>query len=162
VRLIVTTKPGLRLGRFDQWLSVKTNIPDAELLRIPIIGRVIGNISIHGRLWNEDQAVLRLGRVKSSEGAKAPLNVVIRGEGAENVKLTVDSCDPPELVARLGEPKRLKETLVHVPLVIEIPPGTPPMARLEIDQHDEAWVVLKTNQPDVPEMVLGVRFAVER
>ena len=49
-----------------------------------------------------------------------------------------------------------------MPLVIEIPPGTPPMARLDIDQHDEARVVLKTNQPDMPEMVLGVRFAVER
>ena len=56
----------------------------------------------------------------------------------------------------------MKDTLIHVPLVIEIPPGTPPMARLDIDQHDEARVVLKTNHPDVPEMVLGVRFAVER
>ena len=30
VRVRVTTKPGLRLGRFDQWLAVTTNIPDAE------------------------------------------------------------------------------------------------------------------------------------
>jgi len=161
-RVRVTTKPGLRMGRFDQWLAVSTNIPDAEQMKIPVIGRVIGNISIHGRLWNEDQGVLRLGRVKSAEGASAPLNVVIRGPGADQVKLSVTSVDPPELVAKLGEPKRVKGELVHVPLVIEIPPGTPPMARLDIDQHDEAYVVLETTLPDVPEIVLGVRFAVER
>lgn len=162
VRVRVTAKPGLRLGRFDQWLAVSTNIPDAERINIPIVGRVVGNISIHGRMWNEDQAVLRLGRVKSSEGVTAPLNIVIRGEDAESVELSVVSVDPPELVAKLGEPKKVKDMLVHVPLVIEIPPGTPPMARLDIDQHDEARVVLKTNHPDIPEMVLGIRFAVER
>ena len=150
VRVRVTTKPGLRMGRFDQWLAVSTNIPDAEKIKIPVIGRVIGNISIHGRMWNEDQGVLRLGRVKSSEGASAPLNVVIRGPGADHVKLSVASVDPPELVAKLGEPKRIKDELVHVPLVIEIPPGTPPMARLDIDQHDEARVVLKTTIPTCP------------
>jgi hypothetical protein len=162
VRVRVTTKPGLRLGRFDQWLAVTTNIPDAEQIKIPVVGRVVGNISIHGRMWNEDQGVLRLGRVKSSEGVQSPLNVVIRGEGADKVTLSIASVDPPELMAKLGEPKKVKDTLIHVPLLIELPPGTPPMARLDIDQHDEARVVLKTNHPDVPEMVLGVRFVVER
>jgi hypothetical protein len=162
VRLRLTSKPGLRLGRFDQWLAVSTNIPDAEQIKIPVVGRVVGNISIYGRMWNEDQGVLRLGRVKSSEGVKAPLTVVIRGDDAETVKLSIASVDPPELMARLDEPKKVKDSLMHVPLEIEIPPGTPPMARLDIDQHDEARVVLKTNQPGIPEMVLGVRFAVER
>jgi len=162
VRIRVTTKPGLRSGRFDQWLAVSTDISDTETIKIPIIGRVIGNISIHGRMWNEDQDVLRLGHVKSDEGAKATLNIVIRGDNADQVKLSVATVDPPELMVQLGEPKKLKDTLIHLPLVIEIPPGTPPMARLDIDQHNEARVVLKTNQPDAPEMVLGVRFVVER
>jgi hypothetical protein len=162
VRVRVTTKPGLRMGRFDQWLAVSTNIPDAEKIKIPIVGRVVGNISVYGRMWNEDQGVLRLGRVKSAEGVKAPLTVVIRGDKAEGTELTVATIDPPELKAKLGEPKKVKDGLVHVPLEIEIPAGTPPMARLDIDQHDEARVVLKTNQPDIPEVVLGIRFAVER
>ena len=162
VRIRVTTKPGLRLGRFDQWLAVSTNIPDAEKIKIPVIGRVIGDISIHGRLWNEEQGVLRLGRVKSAEGASSPLNIVIRGAGADEVKLSVASVDPPELVATLGEPRFVKSDLVHVPLTIELPPGMPPMARLDIDQHDEARVVLKTSRPEVPEIVFGVRFVVEK
>jgi hypothetical protein len=162
VRVTVTAKPGLPLGRFDQILTLPTNIPDAETLKIPVIGRVVGNISVHGRLWNEEQGVLRIGHVKSADGVRVPLNIVIRGEGAENVTLSVASCDPPEMVATLGEPKRLKETLVHIPLVIEIPPGTPPMARLDTEQSDEGRVVIKTTDADVDQMVLGVRFAVER
>lgn len=161
-RIRVTAKPGLRMGRFDQWLAVKTNIPDAEQIKIPIFGRVIGNVSIHGRLWNEDQGVLRLGSIKSSEGLETPLNIVVRGDHAGDAKIELSSVDPPELVVKLGEPKKVKDTLTHVPMTVEIPRGTPPMARLDIDQHDEARIVLKTNLPDVPEIVLGVRFAVER
>ena len=162
VRIRLTVKPGLPLGRFDQVLEVKTNLPDAETLKIPILGRVVGNISVHGRLWNEEQGVLRLGHVRSSQGASADLNLVVRGEGAGDVELSVASIDPPEMVATIGEPKRLKDTLVHVPLVIEIPKGTPPMARLDTHQNDEARVVLKSSTPDAPEMVIQVRFAVER
>jgi hypothetical protein len=161
-RIRVSTKPGLRLGRFDQWLAVSTNIADAEQIKIPVIGRVIGNVSIHGRLFNEDQGVLRLGRVKSSEGAEEVLNIVVRGDDAADAKFSVAAVDPPELIATLGEPTVVKDTLVHVPLTIRVPPGTRPMARLDIDQHDEARVVLKSSLPEVPEVVLGVRFSVER
>jgi hypothetical protein len=162
VRIRLTAKPGLPLGPFDQWLEVKTDLPDAEKLKIPVLGRVIGNISVHGRYWNEDQGILRLGHIKSHEGARDELNLVVRGEGADDVELSIASIDPPEMLAKLGEPRRLKDTLMHVPLVVEIPKGTPPMARLDTAQSDEARVVLKTTMPEVPEMVLQVRFAVER
>lgn len=161
-RIRVTAKPGLRMGRFDQWLAVSTNIPDAEKIKIPISGRVVGNVSIHGLMWNEDQGVLRLGKVKSSEGIQQALHILVRGEQAADAKIEVSSTDPPELKAVLGEPKKESDSLVRVPITVEIPPGTPPMARLDIDQHDEARIVLKTNLPDVPEIVLGVRFTVER
>ncbi|MGD9632977.1 MAG: DUF1573 domain-containing protein [Pirellulales bacterium] len=161
-RIRVVAKPGLRMGRFDQWLAVKTNIPDAEQIKIPIFGRVVGNVSIHGLMWNEDQGVLRLGKVKSSRGIKQQLNIVVRGEHADDAKIEVASTDPPELKATLGESKKVGDSLVHLPLTVEIPPGTPPMARLDIDQHDEARIVLKSSLPDVPEIVLQVRFAVER
>jgi Protein of unknown function (DUF1573) len=162
VRITVTAKPGLPLGRFDQWLRLTTNIKDAKKLEIPVIGRIVGNISIHGRLWNEEQGVLRLGTISSETGTSAPLNIVIRGEGADATTLSVESCDPPELIAKLGEPKHLSPTLVHVPLVVQIPPGTPPMAHLETEQSEAGKIVLKTNSKEAAEMVLHVRFAVER
>jgi hypothetical protein len=161
VKITVTAKPGLPLGRFDQWLMVATNIKDAEKLEIPIIGRVLGNISIHGRLWSEEQGVLRLGTVKSDQGISTTLNVVIRGDEADATMLSVESCDPRELVAKLGEPNRISSTLVHVPLTVEIPRGTPPMAHLETQQGDAGKIIIKTTSKEAAEMVLHVRFDVE-
>jgi hypothetical protein len=162
VEITVTAKPGLPLGRFDQWLKLTTNIEDAKKLEIPISGRVIGNISVHGRLYNEEQGVLRLGTVQSDEGASADLNIVIRGDEAETTTLSVESCDPPEMIAKLGEPKKLSPTLVHVPLVVEIPKGTEPMAHMETQQSEAGKIVLKTNSKEAAQMVLHVRFAVEK
>lgn len=162
VRVTLTAKQGLPLGRVDQWLSLRTNLQDAEKLEIPVIGRVVGNISVYGNMWSESRGVLLLGHVKSDEGASATLNLVVRGEGAENVKLEIASRDPPELMAKLGKPRRLKAALLHVPLTIEIPAGTRPMAHLDTDQNEEAHVVLKTSLPEAPELVLSVRFTVER
>lgn len=162
VRVIITAKKGLPMGRIEQWLSLKTNMPDAEKLDIPVIGRVVGDVRVYGRLWNDNQGVLRLGRVRSDEGAGADLNIVVRNEKVEDVKVEVASCDPPELEVTLGEPRQIKEALVHVPLRIEVPPGTRPMVRLSQSENNEGRVILKTSLSDAPELVLGVRFAVER
>ena len=51
------------------------------------------------------------------------MNVVVRGEGAADVKFEVGSIDPPELKVTIGEPKRLKDTLVHVPVEIGCRPA---------------------------------------
>jgi hypothetical protein len=162
VRITVTAKPGLAVGRFDQWLTLRTNLPEAEKLEIPVIGRVVGDISMFGTGWNEEQGVLTIGRVKSSEGRKAKMNVMIRGPGAADVTLKIESRDPEELSVALGQPKQLKDTLVHVPLEIEVPAGTRPMVRLDTAQGDEGRIILSTNHPTIRELVLGVRFAVER
>jgi len=161
-RVRLTAKAGLPLGHFDQYLSLPTSIPDAKQLDIPVLGRVVGNISVHGRYWSEPQGTLLLGNVRSAEGATATLNLVIRGQGADDTQMEVAATDPPELVARLGERKQLKPTLVHLPLVVEIPPGTPPMVRLDTDQSDGGRIKLKTTHPDAPELVLRVQFTVER
>ncbi len=162
VRITLTAKPGLPVGRFHQSLVLQTNLPEAEHLEIPVSGRVGGDISVHGTGWNEEEGVLVLGKVDSHEGRKTRLNVVVRGEEAANVKLEVKSVDPPELRVTIGEPKQFKPTLLHVPVDIEVPAGTRPMVRLSTAQGDEARIVLSTTHPSIKELVLGVRFAVER
>jgi hypothetical protein len=103
-----------------------------------------------------------LGSVKSSEGGKGKVNVVVRGEGAADVTFDVGTVDPPELKVTIGEPQRLKDTLLHVPVEIAVPPGTRPMARLDTAQGGAGRITLKTTHPRIRELVLGVRFAVER
>jgi hypothetical protein len=162
VRVTVTAKSGLPIGHFNEWLSVKTNMPDAQKLEIPVMGQVVGEISVRGIAWDEAQGSLRLGSLKSDTGKRDTVNLVVRGPEAANVKFSVESCDPPELKVTVGEAKQLKPELVHVPVTIEVPAGTRPMVRLDTAQGEAGRVVLKTTHPSVPELVLGVRFSVER
>jgi hypothetical protein len=162
VRVTLTTKPGLPVGRFHQWLALRTNLPGSETIDIPLVGRVAGDISVHGINWNEEAGVLSLGKAKSSEGKVQRVNVVARGESAQNVQLAVASVDPQELKVTIGEPKKITGTLVHFPVEIQVPAGTRPMVRLGTAQGEEGRVVLKTTHPIIKELMLGVRFAVER
>src|SRR6185436_16098025 len=68
VRSSLTVKPGMPVGRFLEWLSLKTSLKDAETLEIPVVGQIVGDISVAGNTWSEDQGAVRLGSVKSSEG----------------------------------------------------------------------------------------------
>jgi hypothetical protein len=163
-RVSVTAKEGLPVGRFFHWLSLKTNLADAETLEVPVSGQVVGDIAVHGApgVWNEEQVALRLGTVKSSEGRKEKLNIVVRGEDAAKVAFSVQSCDPPDLKVSIGEPKKLRDTLVQVPLEIELPPGMKPMIRLDTEQGDRGKVVLSTTHPKIKELSIGVQFAIGR
>jgi hypothetical protein len=162
VRVTVTVKPGLPVGRFYEYVTLDTNLKDGGKLHIPITGRIVGDISIHGTNWREDEGVLVLGGVKSSTGRKARINLMVRGEQAHDIKFEVGTVDPTEMKVTIGEPKRIKDALVHVPVDIEIPAGTRPMARLATAQGEEARVVIKTSHPVMKELAFGVRFAVER
>jgi hypothetical protein len=162
VKVTLTVKGDLPIGRFDQWLTLDTNLQDGEKVDIPVIGRVVGDVGVYGVAWNEEAGAVALGKVKGSEGGREKLNVVVRGAGANDVKLKVESVDPPELKVNIGEPKRLSDVLMHVPVEVEVPAGTRPMVRLPTAQSEPGRVVLSTTHPKVKELVVGVRFAVER
>ncbi len=162
VRITVTAKPGLPVGRFFQWLSLRTNLQNAEKLEIPIVGQVVGDISVHGIHWNEDRGALMMGSVKSGEGGQGKLSIVVRGEFAPSTTFKVKSVDPPELKVKIGEPKKLKDTLVQTPLEIDVPPGTRPMIHLNTAQGDPGHIVLTTTHPKIKELAIDVQFSVER
>ncbi|MEX2317957.1 MAG: DUF1573 domain-containing protein [Pirellulales bacterium] len=161
-RVTVTVKPGLPLGLIGQRIKLKTSLKDAPELEIPVIGRVVGDISIHGTNWNVEQSLLVLGHVHSREGKRARLNVLVRGATADKVSFKVESCEPPELRVSIGEPNRLKDDLFQVPFDIEVPAGTPPMIHSGTDQGDDGRIVISTTHPTIHQLVLGVRFTVER
>jgi len=150
------------MGRFNQWLSLRTNLPEAEKLEIPVIGRVVGELSVHGIGWNEEAGELIIGNVKSSEGGRGRVNIVARGNDAAAIKFAVKSEEPPELNVTIGEPKQLKENLIHVPVEIEVPVGTRPMVHLDTAQGEPGRIIVSTTHPKIKELSIGVRFAVER
>ncbi len=162
VRVTVTAQPGLPVGRFQQWLSLRTNLAQAETLEIPVSGQVVGDINVHGTGWSEERGVLNIGNVKSSEGAHNRLNIVVRGVEAPNTTFKIKSVEPKEMKVSLGEPKKLKDTLLQVPLEIEIPAGTRPMVHLDTAQGEPGRIILSTTHPKIKELSVNVLFAVER
>jgi hypothetical protein len=161
-RVTVTTKPGLPIGALANRLTLRTNVPDAEMVEIPLAGRVVGEIRVHGRDFEEERGILRLGNVKSGEGKVSRLNVVVRGEGASDVKLEVAAVDPPELQVTIGDAPAPNGTFASIPVDVAIPPGTPPMVRLGTAQGREGRITLKTTHRSVQEISIRVRFSVER
>jgi len=163
VRITLTAKPDIPVGRFVSWLRVHTDLKDSEKLDIPISGQVVGDITVRGLTgWNEEQGVLVIGSVKSSEGAHGKVNLIVRGKDAADVKFEVKSVTPEGLKITIGKPQKIKDTFVQVPVDIEIPKNTPPMVHLDTAQGEAARIVFSTTHPKVKELAMGVRFAVER
>lgn len=151
-----------KIGRFSGWIDLKTNLPSAVRRTIFYAGNKIGDISIFGPSWSEAQGLLRMGAFPSDKGKTAKLNIAVRGEAAKETDFEVASVDPPQLKVSLGEKKFLGDVLMHVPLQLDVSPGTAPMARVGEPASSDAVVLLKTNHPKVSEVQLRVHFTVER
>jgi hypothetical protein len=168
VKVTATYHAGKSIGPFFSWLTLETNLEKAEKLTVPLVGNVVGDISVFGSGWVASQGVLNMASVSGKEGKSVRLILAIRGDHASTTNIEVASVDPPELKVSLGEPREIREQLVHVPLVVEIPAGTRPMVRIAKPSGEEAEthkgdgvIVLKTTHPDTSEVRLLVRFSVE-
>lgn len=161
VKVIANLQSDRTIGRFFGWLEVETNLEAAPKLNISISGNTMGDISIFGPGWDPKLSLLRLGAVSSSRGKKVRLNVSTRGEHAQETEIEIFRTSPPELKASLGERNEINENLVHMPLILELPSGTPPMVRLGEPASSDALVVLKTTHPNAKQVQLRVHFSVE-
>ncbi len=153
--------PGGSIGPFVGALELQTSLKSASSFDVPISGNVRGDISMFGPGWTEENGLLRIGHVKSADGATRRLHVTLRGEHAKETKLSVSKVEPPELKVTLGEPKSISDKVVQAELTIQIPPGTRPMVRAGEDQGGEGEIVLATTHPITPEVRLRVTFTVK-
>jgi hypothetical protein len=158
----VTVKPGLPLGGFRQTILVQTGLKSVPTVQIPLAGTVVGDISIVGQGWDEENGILTLGRVSSYQGAQRRLLLFTRGSLAKQVQFTLVRCDPDLLQV---DQQKLKETTTigsgtvsQTPLVIRIPKGS---RRAYYLGSDLGEILIKTNHPDIPLLRIHVRFAVE-
>jgi hypothetical protein len=149
------------LGPLRGWLTLRTNLEKAEKLTVPFVGTVVGDISIFGPGWSAPKGLLRMGAFSGKTGKQVLLKVAIRGKDAQQLQLQVAQVDPPQLQAVLGEPQQMSESLLHIPLVVELPAGTQPLVRLGEPVSSDAEIVLRFKQEENPAMRLRVQFAVE-
>ncbi len=153
----VTVKPGLPLGPIQQTISVRTNLKSAPTVKIPIEGKIDGDIAIYGPGWNNEKHVLRIGRVLSEEGAQRRLTLVARGPHHKEVQFECESVSPQTLNVRLGETTQLGDTVSQTPLIIEIPKGSHRVNHLT----KPGRISIKTTHPKVPKLLISVRYAIE-
>ncbi|NOZ41193.1 MAG: DUF1573 domain-containing protein [Planctomycetes bacterium] len=161
VKITATYRTGKTIGPFRSWLTLNTNLKNAEKLTVLIAGNVVGDISIFGPGWNAPVGLLRMGSFSGDQGKVVKLKVAIRGEFAQEARLEVAEVDPPQLKATVGEPQQMGEKLLHVPLIVEVPAGTSPIVRLGEPVSSDAHIVLRSNHEEIPDIRLRVRFAVE-
>jgi hypothetical protein len=161
VKVTATFLGGTTIGQFYGWLELTTNLETSEKLSVMVAGSIVGDISIYGPGWIARQGLLRMGSVRSSKGKQVRLNLAIRGDLAQTTELRVADVEPSELKATLGDKLIISDQLVHVPLIVELPQGTPPMVRVGEPASTDAKIVLKSNNPQASEILLRVQFIVE-
>lgn len=161
--VLVTVKPGLPLGRFQQKIRLTTNLDDARDVEIPIRGMIVGDVLIVGKDWDEAQGTLRLGAVNSRQGAKRTLKLLVKGPRRIGLVFEAPQASPELLKAMLGQATQSSNGLVtQVPLTIEIPPGCPPANHMGTDAGGMGEIMIATNQPGFGPLRLLVQFAVEQ
>ena len=160
--LTVTVKPGLPLGPFRQKLTLNTDLPGAPTLQLPIAGTVISDITISGPGWDREHGVLVLGVVRSAEGIRRNLTVLVHGEHRHDVQVTVGKCQPDFLRVSLGEPADVNGgAVVRIPLTVEVPPGVPDANYLG-SPGKLGEILLETTHPEAKQVRLLVQLAVEQ
>jgi len=158
----IALKPGLPVGSFRQTIRIKTSYGAVGEIEVPIKGTVVGDISLSGADWNSQRGVLTMGTVNGSEGAERTLLLILRGDHRKGVTFGPIRSSPDFLQVELGQAKEVEDRpLVHVPLTIRIPKGSPPTSHLGLDLASLGRITIKTNHPQVPELVIYVRFAVQ-
>ena len=113
--------------------------------------------------------VPQLGGVEIGDDCEIGANTTIDRGAIDNtqigddVKLDIVRVEPEgSLTARL-EPRKAGGTgSVHVyPLIVEVPPGAPLVDHMSSDKKGAGKVIIKTGHPDMDEITIYVRFAVQ-
>ncbi len=164
-RFVLSLKPGLPLGTFQQTIRLKFEMePGGQQAEetVPITGTIVSDLSLVGPGWRSKDGVLLLGTVDSHAGLTRKLTLLMRGTARGQVEIEPIKLDPPQIQVRVGRATPLNETVDQMPIEIEIPPGLAPAIRLGTDQGPFGEVVLGVkNHPDVAEIRLKLKFVIK-
>jgi hypothetical protein len=161
LELIVTAKPGMPMGTIDQELRITTNLADAQPISLPVRGRVSSDISLIGGKVVSEQNMINFGTLPAGEGAKVSAFLLVKGPHRDDVQFKIKSIEPDNLQVTLDPPQGQGTQVIRHALRVEIPAAAPSVNRLGTDVAPYGAIVLETTHPDVPELTIKVRFAIE-
>jgi Protein of unknown function (DUF1573) len=136
----IEIKPGLSPGGFSEELMVETDHPNRPSLKLAIVGRTYGPISVV-------PSGLVMPSVASRQGASQDLKLIVRG--ADRPRFEVASKPEKIQVAIAREEKAGAEGLYRI--TVTVPPGTSPGV-LNVP------IVLKTDHPKIHEVKIPVQI----
>jgi len=163
VLLKVTVEPGLPRGPFRQTILLRTNLECSPAVAVPIAGTVASDISIAGPDWDNQEGVLNIGTVNSANGARRRLLLIASGPHRKEVKPKLAQAVGEPLKVELGETAEMGGGAVsRTELSIQIPPGSPPVNCLGGEHGRPAEILIDTGHPEIPQLHIRVRYAVEQ
>lgn len=162
--LEIEVKPGLPLGSNQQNLKIKTSSEFAPELKLPISGNVVGDITVVStHKFNRESNVLMLDRVKSFEGAKATIHLIVKGPDRDEVTVQLKKASPDYLLVEIDEIQSLNEGLIRrVPVHVTIPTGVPAGNFHGPGREKMGRISLEVQgHPEIKKVDVGVYYAVE-
>ncbi len=158
----VTFDPGLSLGQVNARITFGTDLDEkVGTLELPVAGRVSGDIVlVGGPSFDSKLNVLRIGTVKSSEGASVSISMAVQGSGRDDVRPEIVSIKPEKsLNVTIGEPKMVGERK-YFPLHFEVPKGAPETYYAGGSPKDFGKVIVKTNHEFNQEVSIHIQLIV--
>ena len=162
LRCLVTLKPGLPLGPVRQNLELVTSASRDGMLDIPVRVRVVGDIRLNGRDYNDTSNRWNLGPISQAEGGEYKLFLTVKGPYVETFTVEEAVAEPADIFEiSMDEARSLRGGAVKmVPIHVRVPPGVRPVNFSGGDQYDYARITLHTNHPETPEIAFDVKLVV--
>lgn len=160
----VTFEPGLSLGQINARITFSTDQDDkVGTLELPVAGRVAGDIVlVGGPSFDPKLNILRMGTIKSSEGAKVSISLAVQGAQRDDVVPEIASVNPSEsLKVTVGEPK-LVGGRKYFPLHFEVPKGAPETYYAGGSPKDFGKVIVTTNHVFTQEVPIYIQLVVNK
>ena len=153
----LSIKPNGTVGLFNGWVKVKTNL-NPEPSKIEVVGMRTGPISIHGNDFQATLSMIDLKRFKSVDGKSTQLFVMLEPFG-QDLQITEVISESKHLTVTLKkDPKSVGQKKERYLMVIQAVAGISPGTNMTHEHPDR--LTLKTNHPEVPELLLNARYLV--
>ncbi|MGL4595037.1 MAG: DUF1573 domain-containing protein [Thermoguttaceae bacterium] len=160
---VVTVKPGLPIGTFQEKFQVKTNYSSEPSVEFLARGQIVdGSISIAGSGYDRESGMVRL--KTATVGQKMIWSGTIRFSGAnsDQVDLKIKAINPDWLKVTLKRPdvsSTSHRSLFYI-VSVEIPSNAPVCNYMSGDESGLGIITLETGLSDVPELKIPLQFAV--
>ncbi len=159
-KILITVKPGLPQGAFQQVMLIRTSSPDQKDLRVRIHGIVGNQITIFGRGWNEDAGTLTLENIPRGTELTRKLMIHARGADFAAYHFSLKDVFPAFVNVEVSPPRIMEGTDISVTeLTITIPADAPECNYLTGSFQEMGYIVLETGKEEPP-LRIYLRFMV--